>query len=158
MCKRWHFKGALGSLGDGREQCISSRKLTFGSGVELYTGHWTLLVIVKDQSSHLVYHGVSQHMHKITNLWNLSSIDHRSCEITIKTPLSHEAVCFQIIDFETSSCKSEVSQSNSWKITSFSKATSEGAVSHNVLYHQQLLPITRNQVRFYDNNFFLVVY
>ena len=31
--------------------------------------------------------------------------------------------------------------------------TSEGAVSHNVLYHQQL-PITRYQVRFYANNYF----
>ena len=31
--------------------------------------------------------------------------------------------------------------------------TSAGAVSHNVLYYQPL-PITRNQVRFYDNNYF----
>ena len=31
--------------------------------------------------------------------------------------------------------------------------TSEGAVSHNVLYYQKL-PITRYQVRFYDNNYF----
>jgi hypothetical protein len=31
--------------------------------------------------------------------------------------------------------------------------TSEGAVSHNVLYHQHL-PITRHQVRFYANNYF----
>ena len=31
--------------------------------------------------------------------------------------------------------------------------TSEGAVSHNVLYYQPL-PITRNQERFYDNNYF----
>ena len=30
--------------------------------------HWTPLVIVKDQSSHLVYMYVSQHMHKITKL------------------------------------------------------------------------------------------
>ena len=69
-----------------------------------------------------------------------------------KTPLSHEVVCFQMLDFETSNSKSEVSKSNSWKITSFSK-TSEGAVSHNVLYYQQL-PITRYQVRFYANNYF----
>ena len=38
-----------------------------------------------------------------------------------KTPLSHEVVCVQMVDFETSSSKSEVSKSNSWKITSFSK-------------------------------------
>ena len=31
--------------------------------------------------------------------------------------------------------------------------TLEGAVSHNVLYHQPL-PIARYQVRFYDNNDF----
>ena len=31
--------------------------------------------------------------------------------------------------------------------------TSEGAVSHNVLYYQPF-PITRNQERFYDDNYF----
>ena len=31
--------------------------------------------------------------------------------------------------------------------------TSEGAVSHNVLYYQSI-PITRYQVRFYANNYF----
>ena len=40
-----------------------------------------------------------------------------------KTPLSHEVVCFQMLDFETSNSKSEVSKSNSLKITSFSKTT-----------------------------------
>ena len=44
--------------------------------------------------------------------------------MTEKTPLSHEVVCFQMLDFETSSSKSEVSKSNSWKITFFSKTTS----------------------------------
>ena len=38
-----------------------------------------------------------------------------------KTHLSHEVVCFQMLDFETSDSKSEVSKSNSWKTTSFSK-------------------------------------
>ena len=72
-----------------------------------------------------------------------------------KTTLSHEVVCVYMVDFETSSSKLEVSKSNSWKITSFSKnhVTSEGAVSHNVLYYQPL-PITRNQERFYDDNYF----
>ena len=41
-----------------------------------------------------------------------------------KTPLSHEVVYFQMFDFETSSSKLEVSKSNSWKITYFSKTTS----------------------------------
>ena len=41
-----------------------------------------------------------------------------------KTPLSHGVVCFQMLDFETSNSKSEVSKSNSLKIISFSKTTS----------------------------------
>jgi hypothetical protein len=64
---------------------------------------------------------------------------------------SHEVVCFQMLDFKTSNSKLEVSKSNLLKITSY--VTSEGAVSHNVLYHQPL-PITRYQVRFYVNNYF----
>ena len=39
-----------------------------------------------------------------------------------KTPLSHE-VCL-MLDFETSKSNSEVSKSNSWKTTSFSKTMS----------------------------------
>ena len=62
--------------------------------------------------------------------------------------LSH-GVCFQMLGFETSHSKSEVSKSNSWKITSFSKTQS----IHNVLYYQPLL-ITRYQVRIYANNLF----
>ena len=38
-----------------------------------------------------------------------------------KTPLSHEVVCLQMLDFGTSKSNSEVSKSNLWKITSFSK-------------------------------------
>ena len=40
-----------------------------------------------------------------------------------KTPMSHEVVFFQMLDFETSNSKSEVSKSNSWIIASFSKTT-----------------------------------
>ena len=40
-----------------------------------------------------------------------------------KTTLAHEVVCFQMVDFETSDYKSEVSKSNSWKVTSISKTT-----------------------------------
>ena len=66
---------------------------------------------------------VSQHMHKIINLWKfelnwswkLPDNNER------KTPLSHEVVCIEMVDFETSNSKSEVSKSNSWKITSISK-------------------------------------
>ena len=64
-------------------------------------------------------------------------------------------VLFQMLDFETSKSNSEVSKSNLWKISSFSKnyITSEVAVSRNVLYYQPL-PITRNQEMFYANNYF----
>ena len=33
-----------------------------------------------------------------------------------KTPLSHEVVGFQVLDYETSNSKSEVSKSKLWKI------------------------------------------
>ena len=33
-----------------------------------------------------------------------------------KTPMSHEVVYFQMLDFGTSTSNSEVSKSNSWKI------------------------------------------
>ena len=49
-----------------------------------------------------------------------------------------------MLDCETSKSNSEVSKSN---------FTSEGAVSQNGLYYQQL-PITRYQVRFYANKYF----
>ena len=62
-------------------------------------------------------------------------------------PLAHKVVCFQMLDFETSKSKSDVSKSNSWKITDFLKTTS--------LQWEQffILPtsphgITRYQVRF----------
>ena len=68
--------------------------------------------------------GVSQHMHKITNLWKFElnrSSKLRDNNKRKKSPLSHGVVCFQMLDFETSNSKSEVSKSNSWEITSFSK-------------------------------------
>ena len=52
-----------------------------------------------------------------------------------------------MLDFETTNSISEVSKSNSWKITSFSKIiTSEGAVSNNVIYYQPF-PITRYKLK-----------
>ena len=68
--------------------------------------------------------GVSQHMHKITNLlkfeldWSSELWDNYERK---KTPLSPEVVCFQMLDFETSikiNSKLEFSKPNSWKITS----------------------------------------
>ena len=54
-----------------------------------------------------------------------------------------------MLDFETSNSKLEVSKSNSKS----NYVTSEGAVSHYVLYYQPL-PITYYQVRFYAKNYF----
>ena len=54
---------------------------------------WTLLVIVKDQPSHLVYLKIMPTINKPVK--SCSSIGHGSCEIIMKekTPLSHEVVC-----------------------------------------------------------------
>ena len=71
-----------------------------------------------------------------------------------KHHLSHKVVHFRMLDFEILNSKPEVSKSNSMEITSFSLyITAEGAVSHNVL-HYQPFSITRNQERFYDDNYF----
>ena len=60
-----------------------------------------------------------------------------------KTPLSFKVVCSQMLEFETSKSNSKVSKSNSNILVRndfFRKTyiTSEGAVSHNVLYYQHL--------------------
>ena len=72
-----------------------------------------------------------------------------------KTPSSHEVVCFLMLGLDASNSKLEVSKSNSWENYFYldNYATSEGALSHNVLYYQPL-PITCNQERFYDDNYF----
>ena len=63
-----------------------------------------------------------------------------------KTPLSHEVVCFQMFDFETSKSNSGSFVENYLFLENY--VSSEGAVSHNVLYNQQL-PITCYQEGFY---------
>ena len=60
-----------------------------------------------------------------------------------KTPLSHEVVCFQMLDFETSKSNSKVSKSKSNILVENyffleNNVTSEGDIFHNVLYYQQL--------------------
>ena len=73
----------------------------------------------------------------------------------LKTPLSHEVVCVQMLDFETSHSKSRGLEikfvENYFFLENY--ITLEGAVSHNVLYCQPL-PIIRYQVRLYANNYF----
>ena len=75
-----------------------------------------------------------------------------------KTPLSREVLCFQMLDFETSRPQNQNLRSGSeicGKMSSFSKnyVNTEGAISPNVLYYQQL-SITRYQVSFYAKNQF----
>ena len=81
-----------------------------------------LLVIVKDQYSHLMYLNLCI---KKQTCENLSPIGRKtSCKIIKKEqkkPLSHEVVCFQMLDSKTSNSKSEVWKSNLWKITSYRK-------------------------------------
>ena len=60
-----------------------------------------------------------------------------------------------MLDFGTSNSKLEVSKSNSWKITSFSKtAPLQREPFLTIFFYYQPLPTTRYQVRFYANNYF----
>ena len=75
-----------------------------------------------------------------------------------KTSLSNEVVCFQMLDFGTSKSIFVVSKPNSNNLVENyffleNCITSEGAVSHNVLYSEQL-SIARYQVSFYASNYF----
>ena len=107
------------------------------------TGH-LVLVIVKDQSSHLVY----LYMHKITNLWKfyfnwsskLPDNNERSCV--------HSDAWFQ--DFKLWYWGLKIKFVENYLFLKNS-VTSEGVVSHNVLFYQQLV-INRYRVRFYANN------
>ena len=62
-----------------------------------------------------------------------------------------EVVCFQMLDFEITWLLELKFVENYIFLKNY--VTSEGAVSHSVLYHQPL-PITRHQERFYANNYF----
>ena len=95
--------------------------------------------------------GVSQHMHKILNMW--------------KFELDRLSKLRDINERKKYSCRTMVTRSyvlsdalfrveikfigNNFFLENYVTL----AVSHNVLYYQ-LLPITRNQERFYDNNLF----
>ena len=72
-----------------------------------------------------------------------------------KNTLVAQVVCFQMFEIETSSEVANSIQIFKWEITFFLKTyiTSEGAVSHNVVYYQQL-SIAHYQVGFYADNYF----
>ena len=82
-----------------------------------------------------------------------------------KKTLSHDVVCFQVLDFGISKSNSEGLKTSFWGLkielveNSFfleNNDGSEGVVYHNIVNHQQL-PITRYQVRFCANNYFWVI-
>ena len=112
------------------------------------------MVIVKDQSSHLVYLNI---MHKITNLWNfeLNWSSKLKDNKERKNTLVTRSIGFHLLDFETSTSNSKGFEIKLFVNNFFLEnyINSEGAVAHNVLYHQPL-PITRYQVRFYPYNQF----
>ena len=85
------------------------------------TGHYSSLSNTS-LGPHLVYLNICT---KYQTCENLSSIGRGSCEIIVKetTPLSYEVVCIHMLDLQTPKSNSDVSQSNSWKITSLSKTT-----------------------------------
>ena len=97
-------------------------------------------------------------MHIITYLWKfeLNRSSKLRDNIERKTPISHEVVCFQMLDFETSNSISEVSKSNSWTNTSFSKIMSlQREPFLTMCYTINLSPLLdRHQLRFYANNYF----
>ena len=115
---------------------------------------WTPLVIVKDQSSHLVY--LNMHLTRQT-CENLNSIGRqiaRDCNGS-KNTFVEQVVCFQMLEFETSAKVSNSILIFEWGITFFSDTTffQREPFLHNVLYYQQL-SINQYQVSFYaDNNF-----
>ena len=106
--------------------------------------------------------GVSQHMHKKQTCKNLSSICRWSCEIVMKkkTPLSHHGHT-KLFDFRCLISRPQILNLRSQIEIKFVEnyiflenyVTPEGAVPHNVLYYQPLI-VTRNQEKFYDNNYF----
>ena len=58
-----------------------------------------------------------------------------------KTPFAHKVVCFQMLEFDTSNSKSQIEE-NYFFLKNY--VTSEGAVSQNIFYYQQL-PITHTK-------------
>ena len=99
-------------------------------------------------------HGVSQHLHKTTNLWkNWLNWSSKLQENGRKTPLLHK-VCLKM---HKKGFRPEVFQYLIENIA-FSKknsVTSEGAVSHNVLYYHHF-PIACYQVCFLCQQLFSV--
>ena len=115
---------------------------------------WPLLLIVEDQFSHEVYLNIT--IHKITNLWKFEfnwSSNLRDNNERIKKKPCHMKWCFQMLDFGTSTSNSEVSKSNSWKVTSFSKTTLLHREPFDTICYT-INSIAYYQVSLYANNYF----
>ena len=95
---------------------------------------------------------VSQHMHKITNLGQLEL--NRSSKLRDNNEWTHKVVRLDgwFLDLKFWIWGLEIKFVKIYFLLE-NNGTSEGAVSHNVLYHQPL-PITRHQERFYANNYY----
>ena len=94
--------------------------------------------------------GVSKHMHRIKNLrlWKLDSIGHRNCKRKLKriTPMLHKIISVLSIPPKWRQVFRYLKVRNYLFLKNY--AILEGAVSHNVLYYQQL-SIVHNQVSFF---------
>ena len=100
--------------------------------------------------------GVSQHMHEITNLWKFEL--NRSSKLWDNNERKIHPYHTKLCAFTCLISRPQVlnlRSRNRFVENYFSQnyVTSEGAVSHNVLYHQPL-PITHHQESFYANNYF----
>ena len=101
--------------------------------------------------------GVSQHLHEITNLWKFElnrSSKLRDNNERIKHPCHTKLCAFWCLISRPHILNLRSRNQIRGKLHISRKlCTSEGAVSYNVLYYQPL-PITRNQERFNDDNYF----
>ena len=148
------FMGIQTSLLIRIESCWSDSKSTFEHDVVFVERHWTPFIIVKDQSSHLLYLNICT---KQQICENLNSMGSQNCEINNgrKNTLVTRSCVLSDAWFRDLKI-------NFWGLSIKFKyfyfflenfVTSEGAVSHNVLYYQQL-SIACYQLSFYANNYF----
>ena len=107
-----------------------------------YTQYLKILDTISNCQRPVFSLDVSQHMHKITNLWKfeldwLSKLRENNGR---KNALVAQVVCFQMVDFETSKSNSEASKSSSNILVEKyffleNGYTSEGAVSISTAFH-----------------------
>ena len=94
--------------------------------------------------------GVTQHMHKITNLWTFEfNIGRQSCQIKKHRLVTR--IC--ALSVGTSNSKSKVSKSSSWKVTSFLKNTLLQREPFLTMFYTNSSPFLVTEVGFYVNNY-----